>query len=48
MFRCRYLLNNDNFIQTGIGTKIVNPAAGVISTTAVNARQIQFGLRLEF
>jgi Carboxypeptidase regulatory-like domain/TonB dependent receptor len=40
--------NNENFIQTGIGTGIVNPAAGVISTTAVNARQIQFGLRLEF
>jgi Carboxypeptidase regulatory-like domain len=26
----------------------VNPAAGVVSTTAPNARQIQFGLRLEF
>ena len=40
--------NNQNFIQTGIGTGIVNPAAGVVSTTATNARQIQFGLRLEF
>ncbi|MGH9436300.1 MAG: hypothetical protein ACRD22_00035 [Terriglobia bacterium] len=40
--------NNDNFIQTGIGTGIVNPASGVVSTTATNARQIQFGLRLEF
>ncbi len=39
--------NNENFIQTGIGTGIVNPAAGVVSTTATNARQIQFGLRLE-
>jgi len=42
------LQNNQNFIQTGIGTGIVNPAAGVVSTTATNARQIQFGLRLEF
>ena len=40
--------NNQNFIQTGIGTGIVNPEAGVVSTTATNARQIQFGLRLEF
>lgn len=40
--------NNQNFIQTGLGTGIVNPAAGLVSTTATNARQIQFGLRLEF
>jgi len=40
--------NNQNFIQTGIGTGIVSPAAGVVSTTATNAREIQFGLRLEF
>jgi hypothetical protein len=40
--------NNQNFIQTGIGTGIVNPSAGVVSTTATNARQIQFGLRVEF
>lgn len=38
----------ENFIQTGIGTGIVNPAAGVVSTTATNAREIQFGIRLEF
>ncbi len=40
--------NNQNFIQTGIGTGIVSPSAGVVSTTGTNARQIQFGLRVEF
>jgi len=35
-------------VHTGIGTGIVSPVAGVVSTTATNARQIQFGLSLEF